>query len=116
MSQKKRPPEADQAGGGMIPLEHYLILSAVLFTIGVLGVLIRRNALMILLALEIMLNAVNLSFVAFSRFSGNLDGQIFVFFIMTIAAAEVAVGLAILIALFRNKRSVDTDHIKSLRW
>ncbi|MBI1869865.1 MAG: NADH-quinone oxidoreductase subunit NuoK [Chlamydiae bacterium] len=100
----------------MISLQHYLILSGILFTTGILGVLLRRNALMILLSLEIMLNAVNLSFVAFSRFSGNLDGQIFVFFIMTIAAAEVAVGLAILITLFRNKKSVDTDYIKSLRW
>lgn len=99
-----------------ITLEHYLTLSALLFTIGVVGVLMRRNALMILLALEIMLNAVNLSFVAFSRFKGNLDGQVFVFFIMAIAAAEVAVGLAILIVLFRNKRSVDTDQIRSLRW
>ncbi len=100
----------------MIPLNHYLILSGVLFAIGVMGVLIRRNALMILLSLEIMLNAANLSFVAFSRFLGNLEGQIFVFFIITVAAAEVAVGLAILIVLFRNKRSVDTNQIKMLRW
>ena len=100
----------------MITIEHYIGLSAILFTIGVMGVLIRRNALMILLALEIILNAVNLSFVAFSRYTGNLDGQIFVFFIMTVAAAEVAVGLAILIALFRNKRSVDTNSIKMLKW
>ncbi|MBI1883756.1 MAG: NADH-quinone oxidoreductase subunit NuoK [Chlamydiae bacterium] len=100
----------------MIPLSYYLILSGILFSIGVLGILIRRNAIMILLSLEIMLNAVNLSFVSFSRFSGNLEGQIFVFFIMTIAAAEVAVGLAILISIFRNKKSVDTDYMKSLRW
>lgn len=100
----------------MISLHHYLILSTILFTIGVIGVLIRRNALMILLALEIMLNSVNLSFVAFSRYTGNLNGQIFVFFIITIAAAEVAVGLAVLIALFRNKKSVDTNYIKSLKW
>ncbi len=100
----------------MISLNHYLILSGILFAIGVMGVLIRRNALMILLSLEIMLNAANLSFVAFSRFLGNLEGQIFVFFIITVAAAEVAVGLAILIVLFRNKRSVDTSQIKMLRW
>ena len=103
-------------GGGMISLNHYLILSGILFAIGVMGVLIRRNALMILLSLEIMLNAANLSLVAFSRFSGNLEGQIFVFFIITVAAAEVAIGLAILIVLFRNKRSVDTSQIKMLRW
>jgi NADH-quinone oxidoreductase subunit K len=100
----------------MIPLEHYLIVSGLLFSIGVLGVLIRRNAIMILLSIEIMLNAVNLSFVAFSRFSSNLDGQVFVFFIIAIAAAEVAIGLALLIALFRNKRSIDTDQIRMLRW
>lgn len=100
----------------MISLQHYLTLSAILFTIGVIGVMIRRNALMILLALEIMLNAVNLSFVAFSRFTGNLDGQIFVFFIITVAAAEVAVGLAILIVMFRNIKSVDTNVIKTLKW
>ena len=100
----------------MIPLSHYLILSSILFTIGVIGVLIRRNAIMILLAIEIILNSVNLSFVAFSKFNGDLKGQIFVFFIMTIAAAEVAIGLAILIVLFRNKRSIDTDQIRMLRW
>ena len=100
----------------MIPLEHYLIVSGLLFSIGVLGVLIRRNAIMILLSIEIMLNAVNLSFVAFSRFSSNLDGQVFVFFIIAIAAAEVAIGLALLITLFRNKRSIDTDQIRMLRW
>lgn len=100
----------------MISLTHYLVLSAILFAIGVVGVLIRRNAIMILLAVEIILNAANLSFVAFSRFNNSLDGQIFVFFIMTIAAAEVAVGLAILLVLFRSKRTIDTNQIKSLRW
>lgn len=100
----------------MITPQHYLILSAILFTIGVIGVMIRRNALMILLALEIMLNAVNLSFVSFSRFLGNLEGQIFVFFIITVAAAEVGVGLAILIVMFRNMKSVDTNLIKALKW
>lgn len=100
----------------MITLAHYLVLSAILFSIGIVGVLIRRNALMILLAIEIMLNAVNLSFVSFSRYAGNLQGQVFVFFIITVAAAEVSVGLAILITLFRNKRSIDTVYIKSMRW
>ena len=100
----------------MITLQHYLSLSAILFTIGVVGVLLRRNALMILLSIEIMLNATNLAFVSFSRFIGNLEGQIFVFFIIAIAAAEVAVGLALLIVLFRNKRSIDTIYIKSLKW
>ena len=100
----------------MIGLSHYLILSAILFSIGVLGVMIRRNALMILLAIEIMLNAVNLSLIAFSRFLNNSDGHIFVFFVMTIAAAEVAIGLAVLIALFRKTRSIDTDQIRALKW
>lgn len=100
----------------MITLQHYLTLSTVLFSIGVVGVLLRRNALMILLSIEIMLNATNLAFVSFSRYIGNLEGQIFVFFIIAIAAAEVAIGLALLIVLFRNKKSIDTIYIKSLKW
>lgn len=100
----------------MIGLSHYLVLSAILFCIGVLGVMIRRNALMILLGIEIMLNAVNLSFISFSRYLRLSDGHIFVFFIMTIAAAEVAIGLAILIALFRKTRSIDTDQVRALKW
>jgi NADH-quinone oxidoreductase subunit K len=98
-----------------VPLQAYLILSAALFTIGVIGVLIRRNALIIFMAIELMLNAVNLSFVAFSRFLDSMDGQIIVFFVMAVAAAEVALGLAIIIALYRNKESVNVDEINLLR-
>ncbi len=98
------------------PLEHYLILSAVLFTIGAAGVFIRRNLITILLSIEIMLNAVNLTFVAFGRAMGTADGQIIVFFVMTVAAAEAAVGLAIVIALFRHKESLNPEAFKALRW
>ncbi len=98
-----------------VPLQAYLILSAALFTIGVIGVLIRRNALIIFMAIELMLNAVNLSFVAFSRFLDSMDGQVIVFFVMAVAAAEVALGLAIIIALYRNKESVNVDEINLLR-
>ncbi|MDE2180600.1 MAG: NADH-quinone oxidoreductase subunit NuoK [candidate division NC10 bacterium] len=98
-----------------VPLSAYLILSAVLFVIGVAGVLIRRNALVIFMAIELMLNAVNLTFVAFSRFLHSMDGQIIVLFVMTVAAAEVAVGLAIIIALYRNKESVNVDEINLLK-
>jgi NADH-quinone oxidoreductase subunit K len=100
---------------GSVPLQAYLILSAALFTIGVIGVLIRRNALIIFMAIELMLNAVNLSFVAFSRFLDSMDGQVIVFFVMAVAAAEVALGLAIIIALYRNKESVNVDEINLLR-
>ena len=93
---------ARREGDRMIPLSHYLIVSAILFAIGIAGVFLRRNLITILLSIEIMLNAVNLSFVAFGRFAGDLDGQIIVFFVMTVAAAEAAVGLAIVIALFRH--------------
>jgi NADH-quinone oxidoreductase subunit K len=99
----------------MIPIPYYLILAAVLFVIGVAGVLIRRNALVIFMSIELMLNAVNLTFVAFSKQWHALDGQIFVFFIMTVAAAEVAVGLAIIISIFRLKKSVHVDDINLLR-
>lgn len=98
-----------------VPLSAYLILSAALFVIGVAGVLIRRNALVIFMAIELMLNAVNLSFVAFSRFLYSMDGQIIVLFVMAVAAAEVAVGLAIIIALYRNKESVNVDDINLLQ-
>ncbi len=98
------------------PLEHYLILSAVLFTIGAAGVLVRRNLITILLSVEIMLNAVNLTFVAFGRALGSGDGQIIVFFVMTVAAAEAAVGLAIVIALLRHKESLNPEAFKALRW
>lgn len=100
----------------MIPLSYYLILSAALFTVGVIGVLVRRNAIVIFMSIELMLNAVNLSFVAISRYLDSLDGQIFVFFVMTVAAAEVAVGLAIIINLFRNKETVNVDEINIMKW
>ncbi|MBZ0160580.1 NADH-quinone oxidoreductase subunit NuoK [Candidatus Methylomirabilis sp.] len=100
---------------GTVPLSAYLILSAVLFVIGVAGVLIRRNVLVIFMAIELMLNAVNLTFVAFSRFLHSMDGQIIVLFVMAVAAAEVAVGLAIIIALYRNKESVNVDDINLLK-
>ena len=98
-----------------VPLNAYLILSAALFAIGAIGVVIRRNALIIFMTIELMLNAVNLTFVAFSKVLGSIDGQIIVFFIMAVAAAEVALGLAIIIALYRNKESVNVDEINLLR-
>jgi len=97
-------------------LENYLILSAVLFTIGTAGVFIRRNLITILLSIEIMLNAVNLSFVAFGRALGSADGQIIVFFVITVAAAEAAVGLAIVISLFRHRESLNPDTFTALKW
>ncbi|MEE9259623.1 MAG: NADH-quinone oxidoreductase subunit NuoK [Candidatus Scalindua sediminis] len=100
----------------MIPLSWYLILSGILFTIGVIGVLTRRNAIVIFMCIELMLNAVNLAFVTFSRQLNSMDGQIFVFFIMVVAAAEAAVGLAIIVALFRNKGSVNVDDMNLMKW
>ncbi len=100
----------------MIPLSWYLILAGILFTIGVVGVLTRRNAIVIFMCIELMLNAVNLTFVAFSRHLNSMDGQIFVFFIMTVAAAEAAVGLAIIVAMFRNKATVNVDDINLMKW
>ena len=97
-------------------LEDYLILSGVLFAIGTAGVFIRRNLITILLSIEIMLNAVNLSFVAFGRALGAADGQIIVFFVITVAAAEAAVGLAILISLFRHRESLNPDTFTALKW
>ncbi len=99
----------------MVPTSYYLVLSAVLFLIGVLGVLIRRNALVIYMSIELMLNAANLAFVAFARQFEALQGQVFVFFVMTVAAAEVAVGLALIVTIFRTKRSVDIDDLHELR-
>ncbi len=93
----------------MIPISYYLTLSAVMFTIGVIGVIIRRNAIVAFMCIELMLNAVNISFVALSRSVGNLDGQIAVFFVMVVAAAEAAVGLAIIISVFRASKSVETS-------
>jgi len=100
----------------MIPLSHSLILSAVLFSIGVLGVFIRRNAIVIFMCIELMLNAVNLSFIAISRSLNSLDGQVIVFFVMTVAAAEAAIGLAIILALFRNRETVNVDEVNLMRW
>ncbi|MBI5167712.1 MAG: NADH-quinone oxidoreductase subunit NuoK [candidate division NC10 bacterium] len=100
----------------MVPLSAYLILSAFLFATGVVGVATRRNVLIIFMSIELMLNAVNLAFVAFSRFLHSMDGQIIVLFVMTVAAAEVAVGLAIIIALFRNKETVDVAEINLMKW
>ena len=100
----------------MIPLSNYLIVSAVLFAIGTAGVFMRRNLITILLSIEIMLNAVNLAFVAFGRQFGTVDGQIITFFVMTVAAAEAAVGLALVIALFRHRESLNPEAFTSLKW
>jgi NADH-quinone oxidoreductase subunit K len=99
----------------MVPVTYYVALSAILFTTGALGVLIRRNPLVIFMSIELMLNAANLAFVAFARFYQNLDGQIFVFFVMTVAAAEVAVGLALIVTIFRTKHSINIDEMNSLK-
>jgi NADH-quinone oxidoreductase subunit K len=97
-------------------LNGYLIVSAILFSIGTIGVLTRKNVIVIFMCIELMLNAVNLTFVSFSRYLGNLDGQIFVFFIMTVAAAEAAVGLALIIAFFNNKESIDVEDVNLMKW
>jgi NADH-quinone oxidoreductase subunit K len=96
-------------------LNHYLALSGFLFSVGILGVLLRRNAIVILMSIESMLNAVNLSFVAFSKFAQNIDGQIMVFFVMTIAAAEAAIGLAIAVAVFKRFKEVNISHFENLK-
>ncbi len=93
----------------------YVLLAAVLFTIGAVSVLTRRNAIMIFMSVELMLNSANLAFVAFARQWGQLDGQLFVFFVMTVAAAEVAVGLALIVAIFRSKKSTDVDDMSALK-
>jgi NADH-quinone oxidoreductase subunit K len=98
-----------------VPTEYYQLVAALLFTIGLVGVLVRRSALVIFMSIELMLNAVNLSFVAFSRQHAQMDGQIFVFFVMAVAAAEVAVGLAILVAIFRNRETASVDEVHLLR-
>jgi NADH-quinone oxidoreductase subunit K len=99
----------------MLPVTYYIGLSAVLFTIGALGVLIRRNPIVIFMSVELMLNSANLAFVAFARAFAEQNGQIFVFFVMTVAAAEVAVGLALIVAIFRSKHSIDIDQMNSLK-
>ena len=99
----------------IVPLEHVIILSIVIFSIGIMGVLFRKNAIIIFMSIELMLNAVNLSLVGFSRYYNSVDGQVFVFLVMTLAAAEVAVGLAIIVSLFRNKNSINIDEMNILR-
>lgn len=100
----------------MITITHYLVLSAILFTLGVVGVLMRRNAIVIFMCIELMLNAVNISFVAFAHYLNSMQGQMFVFFTMTVAAAEAAVGLAIIVAVFRNKETVNIDDMNIMKW
>ncbi len=100
----------------IIPLEYYLALSAILFVIGVIGVLTRRNAIIIFMSIEIMLNSVNLTFIGFASFFGDVAGQIFVFFVMALAAAEAAIGLAIVLALYRLKQTVYVDEVNLLKW
>lgn len=104
----------DQIQG--IPLNHYLIFCSVIFAIGVIGVLIRRNVIIIMMSIELMLNSVNLLLAAFSAYHADASGQVFVFFIMALAAAEVAVGLAIVIMVYRNTKSIDIDSLNKLRW
>lgn len=99
-----------------IPLNHYLIFCSIIFAIGVIGVLIRRNVIIIMMSIELMLNSVNLLLAAFSAYRGDASGQVFVFFIMALAAAEVAVGLAIVIMVYRNTKSVDIESLSKLRW
>ncbi len=99
-----------------VPVSYFLVLSAILFSLGVLGVVIRRNAIVIFMSIELMLNAANLVFVAFSNYLNNIEGQIFVFMVMVVAAAEVAVGLAIIVAIYRIRETVHVDEIKLLKW
>lgn len=100
----------------MLEINYYLLLSALLFSIGVIGVLVRRNAIIIFMCIELMLNAINISLVSFSSYLGDINGQIFVFMVLTVAAAEAAIGLAIIIALYRNKDTVNIDELNILKW
>jgi NADH-quinone oxidoreductase subunit K len=100
----------------MVTLNHYLILSAVIFAIGVLGVVARRNLIVVLMSIELMLNAVNLTFIAFSRFLASMQGQVIVLFVMAVAAAEAVIGLAIIISVFRHRRSLDPKDMQLLKW
>ena len=100
----------------MVPASYFMALSAILFCIGVAGVLLRRNTIIIFMSIELMLNAVNLAFVALSRAWGSVDGQAIVFFVMTVAAAEAAVGLGIILTIFRNRETVNADEINLMRW
>ena len=99
----------------MVPVDYYIILSAILFTIGAMGVLIRRNPLIIFMSIELMLNAGNLAFVAFSNMYKSFSGQIFVFFVIAVAAAEVAVGLALIVEIFKTKKNINIDEMNSLK-
>lgn len=99
-----------------ISIEHYLVLSGLVFAIGAIGVLTRRNAIIIFMCIELMLNSVNLTLVTFSAYLGDSSGQVFVFFIMAVAAAEAAVGLAIVLALFRNQKTINVDEVDVLKW
>ncbi|QNL51389.1 NADH-quinone oxidoreductase subunit NuoK [Olivibacter sp. SDN3] len=99
-----------------VPINHYILFSSIIFSIGVIGVLIRRNVIIIMMSVELMLNAVNLLLAAFSVYHGDASGQVFVFFIMALAAAEVAVGLAIIVMVYRNTRSIDINTLNKLKW
>jgi len=99
----------------MVPLQYYVGLSAVLFIMGALGVLIRRNAIIMFMSIELMLNASNLAFVAFARSYGSMSGQVFVFFVIAVAAAEVAVGLALIVAIFHSKKNINIDQMNSMQ-
>jgi NADH-quinone oxidoreductase subunit K len=100
----------------MAPISYFMVLSGVVFALGVVGVLIRRNIIVMFLSIELMLNAVNLAFIALGRQVGSIDGQVIVFFVITVAAAEAAVGLGVIISLFRNRATVNADELKLLRW
>ena len=99
-----------------IPIEYYLVLSAFMFTVGIVGVLTRRNAIVVFMCIELMLNSANLTLITYSSYLGDVAGQLFVFFVMSVAAAEAAVGLAIIIAIYRNKLTVNVDEINILKW
>lgn len=98
-----------------MPIQYYLVLSVLMFVIGIVGVLVRRNAIVIFMCLELMFNAANMAFVAFASYYNALDGQVFVFFVLAVAAAEVAVGLALMVAIFRAKHSIDVDQMSNLK-
>ncbi|OLC71642.1 MAG: NADH-quinone oxidoreductase subunit K [Deltaproteobacteria bacterium 13_1_40CM_4_54_4] len=100
----------------MVPLNYYLILGAVVFAIGVLGVIVRRDLIVVLMSIELMLNAVNLTFIAFARFLGSMAGQVAVFFVMAVAAAEAVIGLAIIISVFRHRQTLDPQEMQLLKW
>jgi NADH-quinone oxidoreductase subunit K len=100
----------------MVPLNYYLILGAVVFAIGVLGVIVRRDLIVVLMSIELMLNAVNLTFIAFARFLGSMAGQVAVFIVMAVAAAEAVIGLAIIISVFRHRQTLDPQEMQLLKW